>query len=198
MHPAISTSEVFLISMLVIFSLPFLVWRLGRTDYAAPLVVVQIIGGILLGPGVLGAVFPAYYKFIFTPPVIGQLNGIAQWAVMMFVWVAGLELDLKLAWTKRRETTVTAGLALGMPLVFGCAAAAGLLAYGGAGWAGPKGSSWQVVLGLGMACAVTALPILVLFLEKLDILRTPLGQRDPPLWRGCSTTASRRSGGCWR
>ena len=28
-----------------------------------------------------------------------------------------------------------------------------------------------------MACAVTALPILVLFLEKLDVLRRPLGQR---------------------
>jgi K+:H+ antiporter len=28
-----------------------------------------------------------------------------------------------------------------------------------------------------MACAVTALPILILFMEKLDILRQPIGQR---------------------
>jgi Kef-type K+ transport system membrane component KefB len=42
---------------------------------------------------------------------------------------------------------------------------------------GPNAVEWQFVLGLGMACAVTALPILVLFLEKLDILRQPLGQR---------------------
>jgi hypothetical protein len=46
--------------------MPYLVWRLGRTDYWAPLVVVQIITGILLGPGVLGAAFPAYYDFVFT------------------------------------------------------------------------------------------------------------------------------------
>jgi Kef-type K+ transport system membrane component KefB len=36
---------------------------------------------------------------------------------------------------------------------------------------------WQFVLGIGMACTVTALPILILFMEKLDILRRPLGQR---------------------
>jgi Kef-type K+ transport system membrane component KefB len=33
------------------------------------------------------------------------------------------------------------------------------------------------MLGVGMACAVTALPVLVLLLEKLDILRQPMGQR---------------------
>jgi len=54
--------------------------------------------------------------------------------------------------------------------------AVGMLSLG-TGWAGPKGATWQVVLGIGMACAVTALPILVLFMEKLDILRQPLGQR---------------------
>jgi len=45
------------------------------------------------------------------------------------------------------------------------------------GWTGPRGAAWQVVLGVGMACAVTALPILVLFMEKLEILRQPIGQR---------------------
>ena len=171
-----STSEIFLIAMIIIFTVPYLVWRLGRTEYYAPLVVVQIIGGILLGPGVLGAVFPDYYKFVFTPQVIGQLNGIAQWAVMLFVWVAGIELDINKAWLHRRETSITAGLALGTPLLFGCVAAVAMMAFSDA-WIGPKGHTWQLIVGIGMACAVTALPILVLFLEKLNILRQPIGQR---------------------
>lgn len=174
MH-AMTTTEVFLIAMLLIFSVPFAIWRLGRTDYWAPLVVVQIICGILLGPGVLGAAFPDYYAFVFRPEVIAALNGIAWWAVMIFVWVAGIELDLGQAWSRRRETGITAGLALAAPLALGSIAALIMLQW--PGWAGPEGARWQVVLGIGMACAVTALPILVLLMDKLGILREPLGQR---------------------
>ena len=161
--------------MLIIFSLPYLVWRLGRTEYFAPLVVVQIITGIALGPGVLGAIFSDYYKFVFNGPVIQSLSAVAQWAVMMFVWIAGIELDLRKAWEHRRESGITAGLALGVPLAFGAIAAVVLLPF--PGWTGPSAKSWQFVLGIGMSCAVTALPILILFMEKLEILRQPIGQR---------------------
>lgn len=169
------TTEIFLIALTIILAVPYLVWRVLRTDYWAPLVVVQIIGGILLGPGVLGAAFPDYYAFVFNPQVIGSLNGIAWWAVMMFVFVAGLELDISDAWTNRRETAITAAGALLTPMMFGAAAAALLLQT--PGWIGPNGTYPQAVLGIGMACAVTALPILVLLMEKLAIFREPLGQR---------------------
>ena len=169
------TTEVFLLAMLIIFTIPYLIWRVGKTDYYAPLVVVQIIAGILLGPGILGAIFPSYFAFVFSAPVIQSLNGIAWWAVMLFVMIAGIELDLKKAWEYRRESTITASLALGTPLLLGCVAAAGMLAYDG--WIGSKGVTWQFILGVGMACAVTALPILILLMEKLDVLRQPIGQR---------------------
>jgi Kef-type K+ transport system membrane component KefB len=170
-----NTTEIFLLAMLLIFSIPYLIWRVGKTDYWAPLVVVQILTGILLGPGVLGRAYPEYYSFVFNPAVIGALNGIAWWAVMVFVMLAGIELDLKAAWRHRRESTITASLALGVPLAFGCVAGVGLLGY--AGWVGPQAMHWQFVLGVGMACAVTALPILVLLMDKLAILRQPIGQR---------------------
>ena len=171
-----SASEVFLIGMIIIFSVPYLIWRLFRTEYFAPLVVVQILAGVQLGPGMLGAAFPRYYHFIFTSQTIASLNGIAQWGVMIFVWIAGVELDLKSAWKDRKETGLTAGLALASPLVLGCAAAMIMLSSSN-GWVGASGQNWQFVLGIGMACAVTSLPILVLFMEKLEILRRPLGQR---------------------
>jgi Kef-type K+ transport system membrane component KefB len=171
-----TTTELFLIAMLIVFSAPYLLWRVARTDYYAPLVVVQIVGGVLLGPGVLGVAFPEWHRQVFNPQVIGALNGIAWWAVMIFVFIAGIELDVGEAWSRRRETGITAACALLVPLAAGCVAALGLLAWRG-GWAGTGGSQWQVVLGIGMACAVTALPILVLLLDKLAILRQPLGQR---------------------
>ncbi|MDR7050992.1 Kef-type K+ transport system membrane component KefB [Duganella sp. 3397] len=169
------TTEIFLIAMLLIFAVPYLIWRVGGTDYYAPLVIVQIITGVILGPGILGRAYPEYYTFVFNPQVVQSLNGIAWWAVMIFVMLAGIELDLKKAWEHRRESTITASLALGTPLVFGCIAAFGMLGF--AGWIGPKAQSWQFVLGVGMACAVTALPILILLMEKLEILRENIGQR---------------------
>lgn len=170
-----TTTEVFLIAMSIIFAVPFLVWRIFKTDYFAPLVVVQIMMGILLGPGVLGKVFPAYFELVFNKEVVQTLNGIAWWGVMIFVCIAGIELDLKRSWQRRRESGLTAGLALGVPLLFGALVAAALLNF--PGWIGAHARNWQFVVGMGMSCAVTALPILMLFMEKLEILRAPLGQR---------------------
>ena len=172
LHP----KTAFLLVMLGIFSLPWLVWRFARTEDIAPLVVVQIVAGIVFGPGIAGALFPEAYQQLFQPAVVGNLNGLAWWAVIIFLWLAGIELDLKSAWAGRRETMVTAGLALMTPLLVGAAAAWALLQ-----WMpellGPKASELQFVAALGMGAAVTALPILMLLMEKLGILRTPLGQR---------------------
>lgn len=175
MQTAISTTEIFLLAMGIILTVPYLVWRVLRTDYYAPLVVVQIVAGILLGPGILGKLLPEYYAFIFRPAVIAPLNGIAWWAVMLFVFIAGIELDLRKVWQYRGESGLTAALALGAPLLLGSVTAAAMLLS--PGWIGAAAHAWQFVLGIGMACAVTALPILILLMEKLGILRQPLGQR---------------------
>ena len=65
---------------------------------------------------------------------------------MLFVWIAGIEPYLKKAWICRRETLATAGLALGTPLLFGCAVAVGMLMFDG--WIGVKSNElaapfWQ-------------------------------------------------------
>jgi Kef-type K+ transport system membrane component KefB len=173
-----NTTEIFLVAMGIVFTVPYLIWRLANTGYYAPLVVVQIVTGILLGPGILGYVFPDYYQFVFTPAVVQSLTGIAWWAVMLFVFIAGIELDMSQAWKDRKESTITAGLAMLVPLIFG-GLAASLIASGvfGTGWIGPKGQSWQFVMGVAMSCAVTALPILILLMEKMGLLRQPIGQR---------------------
>ncbi len=175
MAHAATTTELFLVAMAIIFLLPYLAWRLARLDNVAPLVVVQIVAGVLLGPGVLGHAFPGAYQAVFTADVILALNGVAWWAVMLFVMLAGIELDLRDAWRQRRDTGTTAALALGVPLLLGALVGLGMLRFDG--WIGPRGTPSQFVAEIGMACAVTALPILVLLMEKLAILRTPLGQR---------------------
>ena len=170
-----TTTGAFLLVMLAIYTVPYLVWRLARTDYFAPLVIVQIVAGILFGPAFAGRLFPELHQSLFTEPVLQSLSGIASWAVAVFVWLAGIELDLRQAWAHRREGLITAGLALAVPLLLGVLVAAMLT--GDARWIGPAAAEWQFIAGVGMACAVTALPVLIMLLEKLSILRAPIGQR---------------------
>ena len=77
MQEALSTTEVFLIAMAIIFycSLFDLAARSHRLLRA-------IVGGanhdwVLLGSGILGKAFPDYYTFVFSPPMVQSLNGIA-------------------------------------------------------------------------------------------------------------------------
>ncbi|MFY8089375.1 MAG: cation:proton antiporter, partial [Rubrivivax sp.] len=66
-------------------------------------------------------------------------------------------------------------LAMASPLLLGAAVGYGMLVLGG--WKGSQAMDWQFVAGIGMACSVTALPILVLLMDKMGFLRQPLGQR---------------------
>jgi hypothetical protein len=51
----------FLIAIAVVFTLPYLIWRLARSEALLPLVVVQIAVGVALGPELLGKAFPEAY-----------------------------------------------------------------------------------------------------------------------------------------
>ncbi|MES2272332.1 MAG: cation:proton antiporter [Pseudomonadota bacterium] len=170
-----TTTETFLLALSLILGLPWLIWRVGRTDTYVPLVVIQIGLGVVMGPGIFGAIAPTVHAALFPQPVMAALNGIAWWAVMLFVWIAGVELDVAQAWRSRRDSWITAALALIAPLILGSFAAWFIVQR--PGWIGGHGAHWQAALGIGMACAVTALPILVLFMDRLTILRQPLGQR---------------------
>lgn len=175
MHHPLSQLDTFLIAMLIIFSFPFLIWRFLRTDYFAPMVIIQIIAGIIIGPSLLGAYFGNYYHVVFNAETIHNLNGIASWGVMVFLFVVGMELDLKDVWRNKKENGITAGIALLFPLLLGSIVGVVLLRY--PGWTGATVKNWQFVLGIGMACSVTALPVLVILLDKLELLRSPIGKR---------------------
>jgi hypothetical protein len=79
-----TTTEIFLIAIAIIFTVPHLISRVGNTNHYAPLMMVQIMTVIVLGTGILGKVFPGYYGF-FQCARVQALSGIAWRAVVAFV-----------------------------------------------------------------------------------------------------------------
>ena len=141
-----TSSETMIFVFLMVMALPFAIWRVLGGRQTLPLVVVQILCGIALGPAILGQLAPEFHTAIFSPDIIKGLNAVALLAVMIFVFFAGVELDLRAAWYERRDTGITAGLALVVP--FAAGALAGLILFQWQGWLGPNAAMWQGRLGL--------------------------------------------------
>ena len=170
-----SPTEYYLLIILGIFTVPYLIWKICKTDKYAPLVVVQIVCGVIFGPGIFGYFFPNQYLNIFTPDTTKFMTGVATWAVVMFVATAGIEVNLKAAKEDWKETASTAAFALLTPLIFSLPLAYFLSSSNR--WMGEDSQRWQFSLSTGMALSITALPILIILLEKMNILKHDIGVR---------------------
>ena len=74
---------IFLVQAFAILVLPVVVWRALFLRGAVPLVVVQILVGIALGPTLFGRVAPTLYHQFFNPGTLTPLWGVASIAVLL-------------------------------------------------------------------------------------------------------------------
>jgi Kef-type K+ transport system membrane component KefB len=168
--------DSYLAAVLIIMVVPYAIWRVLRTDNYIPLVIMQIIIGIIIGPSLLGGVFPVYYTQIFTKEVLLSLQGVAILWVLHFVWSTGLEIDFSALKKNKVDTLVTSFIAFIVPFIFGCILSYYLFRYNPT-WKWGMVDTWQFVVAGWLTVSVTAIPILWLFLEKYNILNKELWQR---------------------
>src|ERR1039457_3824413 len=93
--------------------------------FKQPAVMGQLIAGLMLGPSLLGAVFPDWQHALF-PAVKEQkamLDGIAQFGILLLLLLTGMETDLKLV-KQTGWASVFASLA-GIVVPFACGVALG-------------------------------------------------------------------------
>lgn len=90
-----------------------------------PRVIAEIIGGILLGPSVFGRV-PGFTAHIFPQPSMPVLNMAANLGLLLYLFLVGLEVDLRIM-LKNWRIALSVGLAgMALPFGLGCAIAYGL------------------------------------------------------------------------
>jgi K+:H+ antiporter len=136
-----------------------------------PPVVGEIVAGLLLGPSLLGAVWPAASSVLLPAKVVPQLNVLAQIGVVMFLFLTGLEVETTLLRGRGRTAVVVSHVSIAVPFLLGVLAA--VAAYGRLA---PPGISYSAfALFLGVSMSVTALPVLVRILVDLGLLRQEIG-----------------------
>src|ERR1051326_5683999 len=98
MVPKLSAGEV--LNFLIMVSIILIASRvLGETfrKFKQPVVVGEILAGIIIGPSFLGSVFPDLFKQIFLsePRSYGAFDGLANVGIITLMFIAGAEVDLK-------------------------------------------------------------------------------------------------------
>jgi Kef-type K+ transport system membrane component KefB len=184
-----TTTLAFLVQTLLIVALPHVILRLGRADAFVPLVVVQLLVGIALGPSVLGRIVPETYHLLFNATTLTPLSGIASMAVLFFGLITGLHLDPATFRGRGPAFSLVAAASIAAPASLGALAGWWIAARYPAEL-GQGIRPVELAMAIGVSTGVTALPVLGAILREMDLLGTWIGQmalglaavNDAALW----------------
>jgi hypothetical protein len=136
-----------------------------------PPVIGEIIAGIALGPSLLGMLFPEFSMALFPENSLGNLNLLSQVGLILFMFMVGMELDIKSIQNRVKEAVVVSNAGILIPFTLGMG-----LAYFIYDHFAPKGVPFLAFgLFLGMAMSITAFPVLARIVQERGIHKTRLG-----------------------
>ncbi|KAG5927630.1 hypothetical protein E4U42_001997 [Claviceps africana] len=139
-----------------------------------PRVIAEVIGGIILGPSVLGRI-PGFQAALFPEASIPNLNNVANLGLILYLFLIGLETDVRFLVSNWRIATSVAVAGLALPFGIGCALAYGVY-HAFHDEPGLKSIEFSIyMLFIGIAVAITAFPVLCRILTELKLLDTSVG-----------------------
>jgi Kef-type K+ transport system membrane component KefB/nucleotide-binding universal stress UspA family protein len=168
-----SGSTTFLAAILVILLASRLLGeaaqRLGQ-----PAVIGQLIAGVLLGPSVLGLLWP-HAEHVLFPHDAGPkaaLQGVGEFGVLLLLLLTGMDTDVRLVRRIGSPAISVSVLGVAIPLVFGVALALLLPAS----LIPDSGRRWTSALFLGVALSISSIKILAMVVREMNFTRRDLGQ----------------------
>ena len=143
-------------------------WAISKLGQ--PRVLGEIVAGILLGPSLLGAVWPDALEYLFPAGVIESLRVLAELGVVLFMFLIGVELDLAKLRGQGHKAVVISLTSIVAPLFLGIGLAIWLYPRLGGG-----ADELGFALFIGTAMAITAFPVLARVLRETGLDTTRIG-----------------------
>lgn len=136
-----------------------------------PSVIGEMVAGIVIGPSLMGLYFPEFFDTLFPVASLGNLKFLSQIGLIFFMFVIGMELDLKALKNKANDAVVISHASIIFPFTLGTA-----LAYFIYNQFAPDGVEFMsFALFLGIAMSITAFPVLARIVQERGIHKTKLG-----------------------
>ncbi len=134
-------------------------------------VVGEMVAGIVLGPSLLGLYFPEFFSTLFPVESLGNLKLFSELGLIFFMFVIGMELDLKALKNKANDAVVISHASIIFPFALGIGL--GYFIYNQFAPPGVEFSSFALFIGISMS--ITAFPVLARIVQERGIHKTKLG-----------------------
>lgn len=141
--------------------------------FKQPGVVGEILAGIILGPTILGTLFPGVQDYLFGSHPMSNiaLDGFVQIAVVLLLFIAGLEVELQVVWNQGKNAVKIAIVSMVIPILAGF-----VVAYAFPDFLGVNINDRVVASTFfGLAISITALAVVARILMDLNIFKTQTG-----------------------
>jgi Kef-type K+ transport system membrane component KefB/nucleotide-binding universal stress UspA family protein len=171
MHgPTLTGVSLLIVQFIVIIGVSRLIGR-GARWLSQPLVIAEVVAGIVLGPSLLGWLWPEAMEVLFPNASMPVLKMLSQVGLILFMFLIGLELDPKLLKGRGRASVAISHTSIVVPFALGSAAAL---------WLYPRLSEPSVpfssfMLFMGVAMSITAFPVLARILTERQLMQSKVG-----------------------
>ncbi len=139
--------------------------------WGQPAVIGEMIAGILLGPSLLGWLWPQAQAFLFPAASLGSLRLLSQIGVVLFMFMVGIDLDAAHLRRMAHAAVWVSHISIVVPFLLGTALSLAL--YRSLAPAGTPFTAFALFMGVAMS--ITAFPVLARILEDRGLTHTPLG-----------------------
>ena len=136
-----------------------------------PAVIGETVAGILLGPSLLGLLFPSLFHFIFPTESLQNLRFLSQIGLILFMFIVGMELDTRLLRKQAFEAVIISHASILIPFSLGIGIS--IILY--SAYANPQTDFYSFSLFMGIAMSITAFPVLARIIRDRHLTGTKLG-----------------------